>query len=239
MPFVEDGSSNVIHRIEGTYARKIPGMFRYQDLKISRFKANGDVNIFMDGWASYDGNATYILDRNVRIGKPKHGFIRYGYEPNQFKIIGGFDPVSNIWNLGKKSLADFIKENKETFQIGQEKEIIDGISTIKLEGSFGDGTFTTKLWISPQRNYLPIKKQIYNTKDGKLMSETVLSNLVQLPNGLWFPKSIHFGSPDPNWAIYQENSNISIAPIPKDFFTPDFPTDTDVYDEILGINYEK
>lgn len=24
MPFVEDGSSNVIHRVEGTYARKIP-----------------------------------------------------------------------------------------------------------------------------------------------------------------------------------------------------------------------
>jgi hypothetical protein len=234
-----NNGSDVIHRVEGTYAQKFPGALRYRELKFSRIDiGNGDVNILVDGWAGYDGNATYILDRMVRTGKPKRGYIRPGYDPNQFTIIG-FDPLSNIWNQGKRSLASFVRENKGTFLTEQEKEIMEGVSTVKLVGNFADGKLAMKLWLSPEHNSLPMKRQIFNNKDGKLMSETVLSNLVQLPNGLWFPQSIRSGSPDPEWAIYQEISKISIDPIPEDFFTPDFPAGTDVSDEVLGINYEK
>jgi len=234
-----ENGPNVMHRVEGTYAKKLLGALRYQDTKFFRINAdNGDVNIFIDECASYDGNTTRILDRNVRAGKPKHGYIRPGYDPNQFKKVD-FDPYSTIWNQGKRSLASFVQQNKETFQTEQEKEIVGDVPTIKLVGSFADGKLMMKLWLSPERNFLPMKKQIFNVKDGKLMSETVLSNLIQLPNGLWFPKSIRSGSPDPQWAIYQEISNISIDPISEKLFTPEFPPDTEVVDEVLSLRYEK
>jgi len=234
-----ENGQDVIHRIEGTYAKKLSGALRYQDLKFSRINAdNGDVNIISDGRASYDGNATYVLDRNVRAGKPKHGYVRPGYDPNQFSNMN-LVPHAHIWIYGKKSLASIIRQNKGTFQVEQATEMIEGIPTAKLTGVIANGAFMMKLWISPERNFMPLKRQIILVKDGKLMQEMVLSNLVQLPNGLWFPKSIRFGSPDPQWASYQEISKISIDPIPEKIFTPEFPADTEVVDEVLGLRYEK
>lgn len=237
---LEDGS-DVFHRIEAVYAKKTPGNLQYLEQNFSRINvASGEVNVFTDGWASFDGNATYTLNKNVRAGKPKRGFVRLGYDPNDFSTTSiYFIPHSNIWNQGRQSLATFIRKNKETLKVEQGMESIEGVPSIKLAGNFAEGKLMMKLWISPQRNFLPIKRQVYNTKDGKLMSETVLSNLVQLPNGLWFPKSIRFGSPDPEWAIYQEITNISIEPIPEDFFKPAFPEGTEVVDEVLGLRYEK
>ena len=232
--------SHVIHRVEATYAQKNPGPFRYLERKTSRINVDsGDVNVYVDGWACYDGNATNILDRKVRAaGKPNHGYVQFGYDSNQFPLID-IDPYNNIWFHGKRSLSSIIQQNKRSFQVEQKIESVDGIPTIKVVGNFADSKLTMKLWISPERNFLPLKRQVFRTETGTMIAEMVLSDLVHLPNGLWFPQSIRSGSPDPEYALYQEITHISVDPIPEKSFAPDFPAGTDVSDEVLGINYEK
>jgi hypothetical protein len=244
-PNQKDGShnnidSNVFMRIEATYAQKRPGL-RYLEKKYYRINTDtGEITVYADDIVSYDGNATYILDKNIRPGKTKRGSVRPGYEPNWFSGLY-IDPYTNIWTFGsgKKSLASKIRENKGTFRIEQGIESLEGVPTIKLVGTISSGLITKKVWVSPERDFLPLKSQTFRGDNGRLLSDMVLSDLVQLPNGLWFPKSICIGSLDPEWAWYQEITKISVDSIPVGFFALEFPKGTEVVDDILGIRYEK
>jgi len=182
-----------------------------------------------DKLVSFDGQATTSLDRKPESGKLMEGYIINGYDPNHFSSF--MLPHTEIWYFPPSMLlGDFINKNRDGFYIESESEVLEGISTIKLVGTWIDPhnerSFTMKLWVSPQRNFLPMKKQVI--VGGRMRTEIALYDLVQLPNGMWYPKTVRFpaepsGIPDVRLFKIYDISEILIEPIPEGFFKPEFP----------------
>lgn len=193
-----------------------------------------------DTLRSFDGEATKILYMKVKSPEPMKGYILAGYDPNHFPSHD-MDPHTKIWYVANKRLGSILRENKNTFHIENESELLDGISTVKLVGTISDGKFTMKLWVSPERNFLPLKCQVMQT-GGRLLSETAVYKPVQLPNGMWYPNIVRSpadppGAPNPAYVHTYNISKISIDSIPEDFFRPAFPPNTRVLDDILKVTY--
>jgi hypothetical protein len=234
-----------INVAEATYTQKTlknqktPKRLRYQDLKVSRIDLEAEQSTLVwDTVACFDGEATMVLYRMVKSNEPIRGLILAGYDPNQFPTM---DPHSKIWYFSNELLGDLLKKNRNTFRIESKSELLDELSTIKLVGTIWDGAATMKLWVSPERNFLPMKRQIVKT-GGRLLSETALYNLVQLSNGMWYPKTIQSpaeppGAPEPAWVQSYNISEISIDPIPKEFFSLKFPPGARILDTILDVSY--
>lgn len=232
-----------IQLLEGVYAeKKTAKRLWYLDRKVSIIDPETEESTLVeDTLASFNGDATITLERKVEPDKPMRGAILAGYDPNRFPIYY-MDPHTKIWYHARRLLGELLKEYRNTFRIESESEMLDGLPTVKLVGTFSDGMLTMKLWVSPQRNFLPIKRQIMQT-GGRLLSETALYNLVQLPNGLWYPKTIQSpadppGAPNPAFVTTYSISEISVDPIPQEFFSPKFPPNTQVYDDILKVSYK-
>jgi hypothetical protein len=230
-----------INIAKATYAQKMPKRLRYLDINVSSTNLKTQESILVaDIRASYDGEVTAILDRKVESGEPMRGAVLAGYESSQFPAIS-MDPHTEIWYFNNKFIGNILKENRNTFRIESESEALDGASAVKLTGTIWDGVLTLKLWVSPERGFLPLKRQVMQT-GGRFYSETALYDLVQLPNGMWYPKTIQSPA-DPPGAhnfVYTTTCNISkisIDPIPKEFFTPDFPPNTYVIDDVLKTSY--
>jgi hypothetical protein len=250
----EDGS-RVIGRSECSYARKFPGPLQRWEQKTYEINIDtNDVMVISDTSDSYDSNATYSLTRPdnrrnknaVLEGKPGRGIIKAGLDPNRFPTAyhSNRDMPFEIavWTLGKYPLSSFIEKNKNIFHI-EGTDILEGVPAIKLVGSpiinDGFGPFTFKYWISPQRGFLPLKMQYFHADTGLMLSENVLSDLVQLHSGFWFAKYICVSGKGDECAIQYRITNISVEPIPESHFTTEFPEGTRVFDEILGVRYEK
>jgi hypothetical protein len=235
---------------EATYAHKtseqIPQRLRYLERITFVVDPNGEhTSLREDILASFNGQATTTINRVVESGELMRAFIQPGYDSKWF---GSYDPDphTKIWYYGSEILlGDIVKRYKNKFHIESEFEVVDGISTIKLTGTWTDPyngvEFTMKLWVSPERNFLPLKWQVIR-EDGKMLSETALYNLVRLPNGMWYPKTIRSPADppailNPRIAHIYNISEISIEPVPQDFFTPKFAPNTRVHDGILNITY--
>jgi len=235
--------------VEGMYAQKtsktMSKRLRYLERRDSIVNPNtGKVTLGEDSIASFNGEVTTILHRRTRSGEPMEpmkGYILASYDSKWFGRYDK-DPHTKIWYHGTKMrLGGVLKKFKDQFHIESESEVLDGISTVKLVGTLGAGKISMKLWVSPERNFLPLKRQIMRT-GGRFLSETALYDLVQLPNGMWYPKTVRSpadppGFPNPRIVHIYNISKISIEPIPEEFFTPDFPPNTRVYDEILKASY--
>lgn len=230
--------------VEAQYAEKIlttqntTKRLKYLNRRVSTVDSHtNQTTLQKDDLVSFDGEATTVLDRLVDANKPMNASIYAGYKPELFPTLDR-DPHTTIWFLGPRDLlGDLIKKNRDTFRIESESEIVNGILTVKLTGTIANGKATLKLWVSPEHNFLPMKRQIIRNQDGWLLSETLLSNLVKLPNGMWYPEAIQHGNPNPELAHIYSISRISIEPISEDFFSPQLPPNTHVYDDILKISY--
>jgi len=246
-----DGNSICPFRIvKAVYAQKVskqdpndpnkPKKLRYLDRKSYLIDQNTkQITLVEDTLSTFNGKGTTVLNRKAKRGKLMRAVILEGYDPNQFPAYD-MDPHTKIWYCGKK-IGRILKENRKTFRTESEAELLDGVSTIKLTGTFADGKITMKLWISPERNFLPLKRQISKT-GGRLLSETALYELVQLPNGMWYPKIIRSpdeppGAPNPRMTQVYNISKISIEPITEEFFSPEFSPGTYVIDDINKVSY--
>jgi hypothetical protein len=235
---------------QATFAQKISKRsaerLRYLDSEVHVVDPNTKNRSLQDHTlASFNGEATVILHRKVNPGKPMKGYVLSGYKSDAF---GGYasDPHTKIWYYHRKmSLGAFLKKNASEFRVESQSEAVDDIPATKLVGTWQDShngrSFTMKLWISPERNFLPLKRQIMRA-DGTMLSETALYDLVQLPNGMWYPKTIRSpaeppGIVHPSVAHIYDISKISIDPIPEEFFAPAFPANTRVVDDILKVTY--
>jgi hypothetical protein len=239
---------------EGIYAHKkcvsMPKTLRYLDRKVyyvidpNRKRSNP----YEDTLAAFDGQVSRILHRRDDSGKlleSMKGYILAGYEKDFFPSFMG-DPHTAIWYFAGKQLGQFLKEQKDKFHIESQSEVVNGVSTVKLVGTLwinpntGESR-TMKLWISPERNFLPLKLQrLRNARD--FAWETALYDLVQLPNGMWYPKTIRSpadppGTAKPPFVQVYTISKISIDPLTQEFFRPEFPPNTRVLDDILKVSY--
>jgi hypothetical protein len=231
--------------VESVYAEKLltkggqRQRLRYQRVKASIIDANGQAIPHNDTLSGYNGQASIYVDH---MSDPIEGYVRPGYDPNFFHTFY-MDPHTKIWYFAAMPLGQFILRYRDGFEI-KGQELLDDVSTIKLVGSWTDPyngvDFTMNLWVAPERNFLPLKSEVMYTH-GRMLTQIVCRDLVQLPNGHWYPKEIQIPGDDfprsPHTVHIYHISRISIDPIPEEFFTPDFPPDIRVYDEILGIRY--
>jgi len=243
-----------MHVTEGIYVHKkcvnMPKALRYLDRKVyyvvdpNRERSSP----YEDTLAAFDGQATRILHRRDDSGKPLEsmkGYILAGCEKGAFPIFMG-DPHTTIWYFAGKQLGQFLKEQKDKFHIESQSELLNGVSTVKVVGTLwmdqntGESR-TMKLWISPERNFLPMKLQrLRNVRE--LAWETALYDLVKLPNGMWYPKTVRSpadppGTPNPPMLQIYNISKISVDPLSEEFFRPQFPPKTRVLDDILKVSY--
>ncbi len=243
-----NGPANIV---EALYAEKCiqepNGQKRpqYHDVRACALDPQtGKCDVFWDKLSIFDGVATTALRRKLEpdepFDEPMVATIVVGYDSNEF---GGYyvDPHTKIWYLGGISFAGLLKENSETFNIENPSEFLKGIPCVKLVGSFASGKGTLRLWVSPEKGFLPLKCQVIDSA-GRWRYESELDDLIQLPSGMWYPKTIRSpaeapGGPNPAWREIYHISEISLQPIQQQFFTPDFPPNTRVFDEVLGICY--
>jgi len=238
--------------VEGVYVQKtskeISKRLRYLDRKHSFVDPNkGQVTLGEHALASFNGQATRLLYRRGKSGElmePMKGYVLAGYKKKFFPRLYR-DPHTKIWYFADKVLGEFLKEYRDKFHIESESELLDDISTVKLVGTWTEPntvvSHSMKLWVSPEHNFLPLKRQLIRA-DGSLISETALYNLIQLPNGMWYPRVIRSpadppGAPNPRIAHIYNISKISIEPIPEEFFSPEFPPNTYVIDDIQKVSY--
>jgi len=192
---------------------------------------------------SFNGEVTSVLYRKTEQEDAMKGYLFKNYDPNMFSTYY-MDPHHKIWfYTDETSLADIIIKNKNSFHVESEPDLLDGTSTVKLVGTFSDGNLTMRLWISPDHNFLPIKRQILQT-EGRMLSETALYDLIELSNGMWYPRKIMSpadppGAPNPAYVMTYTLSNIEVGQISEEFFSPAFPPNTQVYDDILKMSYTK
>jgi len=239
--------------IEAVYAQKrsenAPGRLRYLDCKHTIVSpSKKQVAFRVDMLASFDGQVTTILYRKDESGEslePMKGYILNGYKSGPFPTALG-DPHTKIWYFAGRHLGTFLKEHRDKFHVESDSKVLNGISTIEVVGTLWADpntgkSRTMKLWVSPERNFLPLKFQLVRA-NGELAWETALYDLMQLPNGIWYPKTIRSpadppGMRDPQILEIHSISKISIDPLPDDFFRPKFPPGTRVLDNILNASY--
>ncbi len=215
---------------------------RYFDFQVFLVDPNAKgEKLLEDTLTSFDGERTIVLDRKVESGKAKKGFIFADYASKYFSSYHK-DPHTKIWYFGGKPIGEILKENKNTFRIESDTEILNDIPTMKLAGQILDGKVTMTLWVSPERNFLPLKTQFAKSDGERLFMGTTLLDLAKLPNGIWYPKKIQspavpLTDPNPAYFLIYEIKNVSFEPISAEFFTPDFPPNTKVYDDILKVSY--
>jgi hypothetical protein len=190
---------------------------------------------------SFNGQSTFAFTGPSVYKKEKEGFVLKGFNKSYFSALYA-NPYSMTWCVGGgiKKWTQVIEQNIADFKIESTSEFIEGLPVIEMAGYTDNGRTKCVLWICPERNYLPLKQQIWDAKESRLIQEVGLYELKQLPNGIWFPMLIKFPAeppaiPDAKVKITQSVLTISIEPN-KDF-SLDFPPDTYVIDEVNEVSY--
>jgi len=243
--------NNQYYRTQCLYAHKIiqtqgkNNRLRYIHLKTSLVDPNAkSTELLEDTLTSFDGEKTVWVYKRKEDGQLMKGFegvIFSGYVSKYFSSFN-IDPHRKIWYFAEKPIGELLRKYKDTFQIVNENEMINDIPTVKLVGQISDGKVTMTLWVSPERNFLPMKTQLAKTGGEKLIMGTILLDLIKLPNGLWYPKKIQspevpLTDPAPEYFLIYEITKISTEPISEKFFIPEFPPNTHVFDDILKVSY--
>jgi len=230
-----------VRTVQGLYAHKTTTDANQPLRYLSRIATitNQETNqttLAQDYLLSFNGESTFTLDQPVESNQQPVASIKQGYSKKLFP--DAYNSANSIWLRA----AEYFGHPESTFRIQKRNEYIDGLSCTKVTGTLLDGQITLEYWISADRSYLPLKMQALRD-DGnqqQLKADTILSDLVQLENGIWLPGKIVYNSYDPAFVEFTRTwnlSSISIDPIPKEFFTPQFPPGTRVHDGILGITY--
>jgi len=221
--------------IEAQYFHKLPQQMRRLERRVFQIKKDTGRQVLLDDkLLSFNGKATLRL---LRAAEPNlmRASVYEGYKSEGF--VYGDCPHDVIWKMGPRSYGAVIRESRDTFRIESDSELVERVPVIKIVGTVMDGKLIVRMWISPQRGFLPLKMQFVRASDNKLGREVVLSDLTRLPKGLWYPRRIREGSPDPKEATTYDLKKISTEPIAEEFFTPKIPPGTFVHDHVLGLTY--
>jgi len=216
----------------GTYACKKPEGLIMIDKAQNKFDTTGNSNVISDLCASFNGKTTYYLNRKKRT----HGIMMANIEPGYTQTL--IDEIDNpdwsIWRIGRTHISDLLKKYSAKIQTVTEENFQD-IKTVKLQCDINDNSTGFTLWISPEKDFLPIKYQLFEKESGRIFLERTLHDIFQLDNGRWYPRKIITG--EGKYALCMTVDEIDTNTIPSEFFTLEFPPNTHVTDHIVGITY--
>jgi len=158
-----------------------------------------------DSRYSFDGTRTLILERKLnRLGDMT---VRiYGGMHREVAISSIQTPHELTWYVGlpKSSLSNWIvlaAQGQTKWHIeDQHCKEIECITTVKLVGvQFAKPhEMTVTLWVAPDHNFMPVKLAISSQNSPLMLHIREMSDLHQLPNGLWYAGRIRvqYGIPE-------------------------------------------
>lgn len=146
-------------------------------------------------------------------------------------------PHEMVWAFTRtQTYSGMLKHEGSAFRV-EGTETVDGLQTVKVGGTIADGKIAVTLWVCPERGYLVVRNSFRRATD-EAGVDRILTDLVQLSNGMWYAKTITRVAPkDPNWRIVQTVSKVSADPLPDAAFQIDFPANTHVTDQVLQRSY--
>jgi len=182
--------------IKGTFAQNKSKGYVLLDKMLQRGKTWDDDKEpegMIEGNArSYNGEITQYFGYD----KNEHGYhlasLSKKRNPKLYKSRG--NPYYNIWrpNYKNTTFSDKLNDPNSMAEI-QGKEFVNGLKTININFKEVEGILDCRLWLLPDRNYLPIKLIVYHKEynDGKHpLVVTHWSEFKEFPGGIWYPMTI-------------------------------------------------
>lgn len=224
--------------VKGTFARKMPEEWLYLDVKGTILDpVTHESKDYPSDLMVFNGKTTlhfYTESYSSASEGHKRAVIFVGRKQRLINKCKN-TPDRYVWGYGGP-YAEIIRKSND-IKIVNQFEKVDGHTCLKLVGTVFNSAANMTLWVCPELNFLPLKVQFFRHKD-KIGFSYSTSDFVKLPNGLFYPQKITFGDPSSTgWWITMSVSDISIDPIPEEFFRPTIPLNTHVTDHVIGLSY--
>ena len=196
----------------------------------------------VDRLYSFDGSSTLVLDRlpnaqgelvAVLLGGSHREWI-----PNEVKT-----PHELTWYVSypKSSFAAWIQNaaaSHTQWKVeDQHSKDVEGLETVKRAGVQGEKPrrVEIRLWIAPLRNFIPVKVVVVPEVNTALGHAHELSELRQLPNGLWYAGRITVTYGHENWSEVYDVRSASTEKVTASECHVTIPPGTAVKDQINNI----
>lgn len=188
---------------------------------------------------SYNGEITRYLEHEKNVHGYHMAALSRQHNPKVYETVE--NPYHAIWrsNYKQNRFSEKLNDPNSMAKI-QGEELIDGLKTINVNFKGAGGIVDYRLWLLPDKNFLPIKLIVYNKKyrDGtQPLEETQWSDFREFPGGIWYPMSINKYLRDLKEPVRFEIEEMDISPLRKEDFEFKFPAFTHVTDHLIGTSY--
>jgi hypothetical protein len=220
---------------EGSFARKASEGYVLNDFIKYAGKTYDDKKYVEGIGAAFNGQSTWYLEHEKNKNGYYMGAVFDGLVGNHFKSFN--NPHYRIWYFNYKNKFSDNLANPEGKAKIQKTELIDGVETIQINYKAASGFYDCNIWVSPERNFMPIKYEHYRTDTGELSWTTKWENFKKLSNGMWYPMRIAMTGKDAANPAVITVKRMDVTPLSKDDFVIKFPEFTHVTDHVAGISY--
>jgi hypothetical protein len=231
------GSVKTTKCIKGTCAHdNINGYLFLDQKEVIRDMDTGEEQIDPGWQVGFDGKATSRLMRTPDEKEQMRGII---YQGRYAKLLDRRNTPHNGYIRGYSGIpySKIISEPGNEFRVlGTEKQA-DGLTVVKLSGTFSNGAGEVTLWICPERSFLPLKFILVRTSNKTKMVEYGTSDFLKLADGSYYPQKIVEGNSVAPPFNAMKIFNISIDSLPQEFFRVKMPPNTHVMDHLNRTSY--
>lgn len=189
---------------------------------------------------SFDGRRFMSLDRLRDERGLKRGLVAAAGDADSVLREGNMHQA--VWSLNGRSYSDWLAGADSDVQI-VERTRLDGVDVVVIEGTVLDGEARARLWVAPERGYLPLIAQLRRAEDGEPLREVRLGKLEEVAPGLWYPRLVRSGrlaadpATKPDAFVVVRASPISVRPLREEVFVSRFPLGTFVTDRVSSTAY--
>jgi hypothetical protein len=186
-----------------------------------------------DDLVAFNGEQTRRLRRIL-----SHGYMRGWIFPGKLDDafpIDQYAPDMMIWHHGRHPFDELMTRANISAKVIS-SESLRGVNTFHVV--LDDGASVLNIWVAPSRDYLPVQTIATRKNDNRILQRHQLDSLVQLENGAWYPTEIRYDwGEDTGIGRSVKLKHVSSAPVPLSAFTPSFPDNTRVVDQIANVAY--
>jgi len=224
--------------VKGTFAQKTSEGYTLIDERKQTAIAWDDGKE-LDGIArSYNGDVTRYLTHK----KNSHGYrmaaIYKNHDPKLYKTQE--NPYYRVYGNNYKSRFAELLSNPNSMAKIQCEEVIGGLKAVQINFKAAEGLLDYHLWLLPEKNYVPIKLEIYHKKykEGKQRFWGMRwGEFKEFPGNIWYPMNIKMYHRDVKSPTVMQIKEMDISPLGKGDFALEFPELTHVTDHVADISY--
>src|SRR5258706_5819767 len=215
------------------------------DFRIKAFDDNGQPRprpvwyheMVDNGVVAFDGKTTLVFNRDPdakgRVKAVNRPGPVHSYAPKHLHA-----PFAMAMDWYGQSWSEFLRLRASQFNVESQREILGDLPTVLLVGTNTDYAVKIKVWVCPQRSFLPIRMDLEDTANPDHVERRTLHDLMQLSNKMWFPKRIIAENPKSGAREELAVSELSADKLRIDDFHPNLPPKTLVIDMVSGTAFE-